>query len=56
MMTPELLKALQLIKEECAKHETNCNDCSMRCINGDCGITDTGTPENWKLEKREEWF
>ena len=55
MMTEELLKALQTIKEECEKYD-NCDDGYPMCnFNGDCGVRKTN-PENWRLKKREVYF
>ena len=54
-MTDELLKALQLIKEECKKHTDTCKECPMRVEHRGCGVTHD-SPENWKLEKREVYF
>ena len=53
-MTDELLKALQLIKEECAKHD-RCIKCPMGNVHGDCGL-DSTSPSGWTLEKREVYF
>lgn len=57
MMTEELLKALQLIKEECSKYDGTCKGCAMRKVNGGCGVTDIECfPSDWRLEKREVYF
>ena len=53
-MTEELLKALQLIKEECKKYH-HCDNCPILTIGGDCGVTEYA-PKYWKLEKREVYF
>lgn len=60
-MTDELLKALQLIKEECTKrddsivfvrpkHESKCTGCPLADGTGECGVT-VDSPDRWKLEK-----
>lgn len=54
-MTDELLKALQLIKEECSKHGNTCHDCPLYAPEKGCGVK-SSTPEEWLLEKREVWF
>ncbi len=54
-MTDELLKALQLIKEECAKHESGCDGCPMATFVGTCGITNEA-PTDWSLNKKEVYF
>lgn len=59
-MNEELLKALQLIKEECKKHcvDTNsfmCRGCPMVSSDGKCGVMSLA-PENWPLQKREVYF
>lgn len=53
-MNDELLKALELIREECKKHH-NCEDCPLICADGDCGVT-VQTPQYWSLKKREVYF
>lgn len=55
MMTPELLKALQLIKEECSKY-ARCEGCMLYTPSRGCVVQDD-TPDRWKLwklENREE--
>lgn len=58
-MTEELLKSLQLIKEECEKHllsfSHKCNDCPLRTADGDCGVMQL-EPSGWELKKREVYF
>ena len=54
-MTDELLKALQLIKEECSKHEDTCKDCPLHVPNRGCGV-ETDTPSMWSLVKKEVYF
>mgnify|MGYP003301268743 CR=1 FL=1 len=65
-MTDELLKALQVIKEECVKrddsirfgrgkNEDKCKGCPLSDCYDDCGIMET-KPSEWKLEKREVYF
>lgn len=65
-MTDELLKALQLIKEECEKHTMTvslmnqrgyckCKSCPLSTADGDCGITQL-EPSEWELKKREVYF
>jgi ATP-dependent helicase YprA (DUF1998 family) len=53
-MTEELLKALQLIKDECEKHP-NCYGCPMLTGEEKCGINND-IPAHWKLKKREVYF
>lgn len=53
-MTEELLSALQMIKDQCVNTE-DCKDCPICKCNGNCGVY-ADYPENWKLEKKEEWF
>lgn len=53
-MKDELLKALQLIKEECKKH-VHCDGCPMMTCDGMCGISEN-EPKSWLLEKREVYF
>ena len=53
-MNEELLKALQLIKEECKKNR-NCKHCPLIDARGNCGVRHE-VPENWNLEKREVYF
>lgn len=53
-MTEELLKALQLIKEECSKHKY-CDGCPMVTRSDDCAIQEDA-PRLWRLEKREVYF
>ena len=55
-MTDELLKALQLIKEECNKHCPNCDKCPMCDASNNCGVSDSGSPKFWSLEKKEVYF
>ena len=55
-MTEELLKALQLIKDECKKQGSKCYDCPMYSHNElECGVM-SDNPCNWRLEKREVYF
>lgn len=53
-MSEELLKALELIKKECAKH-TQCEDCPLADADGICGLK-SDQPYDWKLKKREVYF
>ena len=55
MMTPELLKALQLIKEECSKYSVQCENCPLQTSRGYCGVQNE-PPADWNLEKREVYF
>ena len=48
----ELIKALQVIKEECTKH-SNCSDCSFYSDDR-CNIKYTN-PEYWELESKYIW-
>lgn len=60
-MTDELLKALQLIKEECENRTkikgrlSRCDECSLRTADGDCGLVQF-EPSEWSLKKREVYF
>lgn len=50
-MNDELLKALQLIKEECEKYADKCcNGCPMLSANEDCGVMED-KPNEWALKK-----
>ena len=53
-MTEELLKALQLIKEECEKYH-HCDNCPILTVRGDCGVN-ADFPRDWNLKKREVYF
>ena len=53
-MNDELLKALQVIKEECVKHEL-CKNCPMLNSSDECGVN-ADDPSEWSLEKREVYF
>ena len=48
----ELIKALQVIKEECSKH-SNCSNCSFYSSDH-CNIKYTD-PEYWELESKYIW-
>ena len=48
----ELIKALQVIKAECAKH-SNCSNCSFYSSDR-CNIKYTD-PEYWELESKYIW-
>ena len=49
----EIISALQLIKEECEKHTTGCEDCPFR-TKQHCGIT-YSIPEKWKIGINYIW-
>ena len=53
-MNDDLLKALQLIKETCEKHD-DCEECPLSTACGDCGVQELA-PADWKLQKREVYF
>ncbi len=53
-MSDELLKSLELIKEECKKYE-RCKGCPLLDACGNCGVMENN-PEDWYLEKREVYF
>ncbi len=53
-MTDELLKALQLIKEECCKYP-QCSECPLENADCTCGVY-ANRPCDWKLKKKEVYF
>ena len=46
----EFYKALETIKNECAKH-TECADCPLGLGHSCCGIIANGFPGKWDLQK-----
>lgn len=53
-MNDELLKALNVIKEECKKHK-NCIGCPLINSCGDCGVQEDA-PDGWLLQERVVYF
>lgn len=43
----KLIEALHVVKEECNKHECDCEECPLFICNG-CGVQDND-PCNWKI-------
>ena len=53
-MDDKLLEALEIIKEECRKHQ-DCKTCPMRNVHNGCGVDDS-SPSDWRLVPHTVYF